>query len=234
MTEALIQRLVHANHILANEGLLGGLGHVSARTPTNDSLLISQSRSPAFVAPNDVLRMRFDGTLLDDAEGSPYKETVIHRAIYRHRDDVGAVVHYHAPSVMPFTVSDVELKPVFHLGAPFRTGVETFDDYDSDGGYLVVTEAEGERMAAELGDDRAQLLAGHGANVVGANLKEVVVAAIYLAMNAAYQFQAEQLGVPTYLTGEEMLATTENEAVLDPMVIERVWEYHLRRLSDRP
>lgn len=233
MADAMRSTLVAANHVLANEGILGGVGHVSVREPGSDELLISRSRSPAFVAEEDLIRMDLDGHVLDDPDASPYKETVIHRAIYRHRDDVNAVVHHHAPAVMPFTVTDIELKPVFHMAGLFHEGVPTFDDYDDAFGRLVVTEAEGDRMAAVLGDRQAQLLAGHGANVVGETLKQAVLATIYFVMNAEYQYQAELLGSPDYYTGPP--ASIENvidDAINSPLVIDRLWEYFTRRLPD--
>lgn len=230
---ALVEQLVTANRILANEGVLGGVGHVSVRDPAGDAMLISRSRSPAFVSEDDVIRMSFDGEVLDDPDANPYKETVIHRAIYRQRDDVDAVVHHHAPAVMPFTVTGVELKPVFHMAALFHEGVPTFADYDDAFGRLVVTEAEGDRMADVLGERRAQLLAGHGANVVGGSLEEAVLATMALVMNAAYQFQAELLGDPDYFVEEPAVTTTLEEAVLAPTVVERLWEYYSRRLPGR-
>lgn len=233
VTESLVDTLVTANHILANEGILGGVGHVSVRVPEADELLISRSRSPAFVTSDDVIRMDFDGNVLDDPSASPYKETVIHRAIYRHRDDVTAVVHHHAPAVMPFTVTDIELKPVFHMAAPFHDGVPTFDEYDDEFGRLIVTEAEGDRMAAVLGERRAQLLAGHGANVVGETLEGAVLAAIHFVMNAQYQYQAQLLGDPEYYTGPPAsIESIEDEVIRSPLVIERLWEYYTRRLPD--
>jgi ribulose-5-phosphate 4-epimerase/fuculose-1-phosphate aldolase len=232
--EPLTETLVTANRILANEGILGGVGHVSVRAPGADEILISQSRSPAFVTASDVIRMDLDGNVLDDPDASPYKETVIHRAIYRHRDDVDAVVHHHAPAVMPFTVTDVEPKPVFHMAALFHEGVPTFADYDDAFGRLVVTEAEGDRMALALGDKRAQLLAGHGANVVGQALEEAVLATIHFVMNAQYQYQAQLLGEPEYYLGPPAsIEAIVEEVIRSPLVIERLWEYYTRRLPGR-
>lgn len=234
MSESLAHRLVTANRILANEGIAGGIGHVSVREPGADEMLISRSRSPSFVTEEDIIRMDFDGNVLGDRNADPYKETVIHRAIYRNRDDVNAVVHHHAPAVMPFTITDVEIKPVFHMGALFHEGVPTFDEYDLENGRLVVTEDEGERMAAVLADRRAQLLESHGANVTGASLEEGVLATVSLVMNARYQLQAELLGTPRYYTGpEESTRATVEDAILSPLVVERMWEYYTRRLPER-
>jgi HCOMODA/2-hydroxy-3-carboxy-muconic semialdehyde decarboxylase len=225
--------LVTANRVLANEGIIEGFGHVSVRIPGTDELLIARSVSPGLVDAADIVRMDFDGNLLDDRDVRTYKETAIHRAIYRTRDDVGAVVHHHAPAVMPFTVTDVELRPVFHLAALFHRGVPTFDDYDPEYGRLVVTEAEGDRMADSLGECQAQLLAGHGANVVGADLREAVCATVYFVMNAQYQHAALQLGDPDYYEAPaEDPERMTREVIRSDLVVDRMWTYLTERLPD--
>lgn len=231
-TDSLVDDLVTANHVLANEGIIRGFGHVSVRDP-DGGVLISRSRSPAFVTADDIVRMSLDGDVRDDPEARPYKETVIHRAIYRARDDVDAVVHHHAPSVMPFTITDTDLQPAFHMAALFADGVPTFRDYDPDCGRLVVTEAEGDRMTDVLGDHRAQLLAGHGANVTGATLKEAVIATVFFAMNARYQYRAEQLGSPNYYTGPpESIDAIVDDIILAPIALDRMWEFLVRSLPE--
>lgn len=143
--------------------------------------------------------MDFSGNLVEKDRGvDTYKETAIHRLIYRNRDDVNAVVHHHAPPVIPFTITDVKLRPAFHMGAIFHSGVPTFDAYDPEFGRLIVSDAEGQRMADVLGDHRAQLLEGHGANVVGSSIEETICSTVYFVKNAQYQFQAEQLGDPSF------------------------------------
>ena len=232
MTTDLITQLVQSNRILANEGVFRVFGHVSARHPDGDKLLVSQSRSPALVTEDDIVTMDFDGEVLDAPDARPYGETVIHRAIYRNRDDVNAVVHHHAPPVMPFTATDVEMKPVFHMAALFADGVPTFGDYDLDCGRLVVTEAEGERMADNLGDHRAQLLEGHGANVTGANLREAVIATLYFVMNARYQREAEDMGRTSYYTApQESIDAIVDDVILADIALDRMWEYLESRID---
>lgn len=228
------EQLVVANHIMANEGIIQGFGHVSARIPGTEELLISRSLSPGLVSEEDIVRMDLDGNVVDDSDARTYKETVIHRAIYRNRDNVDAVIHHHAPPVMPFTISDVELQPAFHMGAHIADGVPTFDEYDPDFGRLVVTEAEGDRMADQLGDLRAQLLKGHGANVVGSDLKEAVLSTVYFVMNARYQFQAHQLGDPDFFTGPpEMVEATVEDVILSDIAIDRMWTFLKSSLPDQ-
>ncbi|WP_049986581.1 class II aldolase/adducin family protein [Halobellus rufus] len=226
------EALVLANRMLANEGIFRIFGHISCRHPDGDKLLISRARSPALVTEDDIVTMNFDGEVLN-ADVRPYGETVIHRSIYRERDDVNAIVHHHADEIMPFTALDIEYKPVFHMAALFADGVPTFSDFDTEGGRLVVTEAEGERLAENLGDHRAQFVAGHGANVIGFDLREVVTATTYFVLNARYQYQMELFGEPTYYTGPvESVRTMVDDVLLSDLVLDRVWEHLAAQVTD--
>lgn len=226
------QDLVTANRILANEGFLDAYGHVSARAPDDpDQLLISAYQSPALVAEEDLVRMTLDGEVLSDDVDEIYSENVIHRAIYRRRSDVNAVVHGHPDAVIPFSVTGVEIKPVTHQGAPFFEGVPTFEDYDDYRGRLLVTEAEGDRMADVLGDCRAQLLKQHGANVVGRTVREMTVLAMFLVGNAGHQLAALSIGEPDYFTEPaDAIRTTVEDTVLKPRTVDRAWDYLVDRL----
>lgn len=231
--ESVKQQLVTANRILANEGIIEGFGHVSVRHPDGDKLLISRSVSPKFVTEDDIMIMEFDGTVVENQDAQSYIETVIHRAIMRNRDDVNAVVHHHASQIMPFVATDLEIKPVFHMAALFHDGVPTFSDYDTEYGYLIATETEGDRMANILGDNRSQLLENHGANITGASLKEAVLSTVYFVMNAQYQLQAEYIGNTTYYDEPtDSLKTMVNDVILAPIAIERMWSYLLKQLPE--
>lgn len=51
----IVRELVLANHILAFENVLDAYGHVSVRNPENPaSFLMSRSRSPEIVDPDDI------------------------------------------------------------------------------------------------------------------------------------------------------------------------------------
>ncbi|WP_092817825.1 class II aldolase/adducin family protein [Halopenitus malekzadehii] len=227
----LVEKLVLANRILTNEGILDGFGHVSVRPPGRDELLVSSYGSAAVVQADEIITMDFDGNILDNEDAETYSETAIHRAIYRHRDDVNAVIHHHDPAIMPFTVTDVEIKPVFHMGALFYEGIPLFDAYDSHRGRLIVGREESDRMADELGHRRAQLLEGHGANVVGSTLEKAVVSAVYLSLNAKYQWQAELLGSPRFYTeDQEELQEMTDDIILAERTVNRMWEFLLERL----
>lgn len=232
MSRSVVDAVVKANRILANEGVFEGYGHVSARAPDGDEMLIARSRSPKLVTEDDVVRMAFDGSVVGDEDVETYTETVIHRAIYRRRDDVHAVVHHHADAIMPFAASERELRPVYRRATQFHAGIPRFSDYDPEFGLLVVGEAEGDRMAENLGDSRAQLLEHHGANVVGTTVEEAVLATLDLVKNAEYQYRAEQLGEVSYYAPDRRARESYLEVVTAESTVERKWEYLVSELPE--
>lgn len=233
MSGSLREQLATANRIVANEDIIQGFGHVSVRQPKADTMLISRSLSPAFVTADDVLEMTLDGDVIGD-DRRPYGEHGIHRAIYRARPDVNAVVHHHAPAIIPFCITDVPYRPAYHQGMLFADGVPTFTDYDAEGGLLVVTEAEADRMARVLGPHRAQLLEGHGANTVGGDLQEAVVTTFYFVKNAELLLAGRALGEITWgVPAEDVARATVDRAILSDIAVDRLWGYLTRRLPDR-
>src|SRR5213594_4410828 len=99
---ALIADLVAAYRILAQQGVLDGFGHVSARhNRAPNRFIMSRSLAPELVTAADLIEFDLDGNAVDAKGRSLYSERFIHAEIYRARSDVRAVVHNHAPSVIP-------------------------------------------------------------------------------------------------------------------------------------
>jgi HCOMODA/2-hydroxy-3-carboxy-muconic semialdehyde decarboxylase len=203
----LIGDLVAANHILATEGIVDGYGHVSVRSPRNkERFFLSRSIAPESVTAADVLEHGLDGEAIDPKGKTSYKERYIHSEIYRARPDVNAVVHCHAPSLIPFGVTKVPLRPMYHQSAFLAAGVPVFEIREAGGmtNMLVETAALGRALAKTLGDKPAALMRGHGAVVVADTIPNVVGRSIYLEINARVQAQAIALGGPiTYIDPEE-------------------------------
>jgi HCOMODA/2-hydroxy-3-carboxy-muconic semialdehyde decarboxylase len=107
-----------ANRMLANEGVLDAFGHVSLRHPADpDRYLLSRSRSPGLIEPDDILEFTLDSQPVAPPSVQLYAERVIHGCIYQARPDVMAVCHHHAPAVMPFCIAGLPIIAVFQLGA---------------------------------------------------------------------------------------------------------------------
>jgi ribulose-5-phosphate 4-epimerase/fuculose-1-phosphate aldolase len=203
----LIEDLVAANHILATEGIVDGYGHVSVRSPRNkERFFLSRSLAPESVTAADILEHGIDGEAIDAKGKTSYKERFIHSEIYRARPDVNAVVHCHAPSLIPFGVTKVPLRPMYHQSAFLAAGVPVFEIREAGGmtNMLVETAALGRALAKTLADKPAALMRGHGAVVVADTIPNVVGRSIYLEINARVQAQAIALGGPiTYIDPEE-------------------------------
>jgi HCOMODA/2-hydroxy-3-carboxy-muconic semialdehyde decarboxylase len=148
---------------------------------------------------------------LDSAPQDPkgrtsYRERFIHGEIYRARPDVMAVVHCHAPSLIPFADSTVPLRPMYHQSAFVAFGVPVYEIRDASGmtNMLVEDAARGRALAKVLADKPALLMRGHGAVIVANSLPIVTGRSIYLEVNARAQAQAIALGGKiTYISLEE-------------------------------
>jgi ribulose-5-phosphate 4-epimerase/fuculose-1-phosphate aldolase len=229
----IVDDLVLANRILSNEGVLDAFGHVSARHPTTaDRFLISHTRAPELVDAGDLQLLDLRGARVAGGERRSYEEVAIHAAVYRHRSDVGAVVHSHAPSVIPFGVTGVALRPIYHMGSVIGAEIPVWDIAERFGetDLLVRDAGAADDLAAALGGRTVVLMRGHGCVVTGTDLRAAVFAAIYLERNATLLTTAFQMGEVRALSKAETQRAAE---MLHGHAGERAWEYWVRRLPQR-
>lgn len=216
------RRLSIANRILSAHGVLDAFGHVSMRHPDRpDRFLLARNMAPAQVAPGDVLEFDLEGFSDDDRR--PYLERFIHSAAYSARPDICAVVHSHSPAIIPFTVVDTPLRPVFHMAGFLAYGVGRFEAREQigDGSDLLVRDqATGLKLAEMLGGGALVMMRGHGSTVVGDSLEDAVYRAVYAEANARIQAQAMGLGEVTFLDEDEGIAA----AVANAGQVRRAWD----------
>ena len=220
---ALLEDMVIGSRILADFGVLDGFGHVSARHPTNPNrFLMSRSLAPALVTADDIMEFDLDGNAVDARGRSLFLERFIHAEIYRARPDVMSVVHTHSPGVIPFSVSKVPMRAMYHNPSFLAVGVPVWDIRTDFGetNMLVGNSAIGKSLAQALGDKPVVLMRGHGDVTVAPSVKMAVFRAYYTDVNAKLQSQAIALGGEVnYLTpGEGEKADKTNFAVID-----RIW-----------
>jgi HCOMODA/2-hydroxy-3-carboxy-muconic semialdehyde decarboxylase len=132
------------------------------------------------------------------------------------------VVHTHSPGVIPFSVTQVPLRPMYHNAAFLAAGTPVWDIRKDFGetDMLVRDGARGKSLVDVLGDKPVVLMRGHGDVTVGPSVKMAVFRAYYTDVNARLQSQALALGGEVnYLTpGEGAKADAVNFVVLD-----RIW-----------
>lgn len=178
-------------------------GHLSHRLPGSNEILIlghahRSGKTLAEITGDDIVTIDLNGHLL---EGSiqPPGERFIHTCIYRKREDVGAVIHAHPYSSMPFAVAGIQIIPVHHEAIAFAPRVEILDYAGQ-----IDTEETGMMVAEGLKNSTGLLLRGHGSVVVGRDPEEACCNAFELELNAKLQFQASLLGTPRAVTREEI------------------------------
>lgn len=226
----LLADLVVANRILFDQGVVDAFGHVSVRHDKDPArFLLARSMAPALVTEADIVEHRLDGTPVDAAGRAVYLERFIHGAVYRARPDVQAVVHSHAPAVIPFgAVAGAPLRPLWHMCGFLARGAPVFEIREAAGeasDLLIRSQALGDALAGSLGTADVVLMRGHGATLVGPSLRHAVYRAVYTQMNATLQLQAMQLGATsggdvTFLTEAEGLAADEANSGQ----LERAWK----------
>ena len=219
----LVDELVIANHIVANIGVLDAYGHVSVRDDRNPNhYLLARHMAAGLVRADDIIEYDFDSKAVNAAESTGYTERFIHGNIYKARPDVKAVVHFHAPEVIPFGVTGIPLRPVFHMAAFLGEGVPVFEIRKAGGvtDMLIRNNALGQALAASLANKPAVLLRGHGAVVVAPSLHVVAGRSYYMMVNARVQAQALQLGggKVTYLEPDEAAKAAPQDGY------ERAWD----------
>ena len=228
---ALAQELVIANKVLVRYGVVDAFGHVSARHPVHsDRFLMSKRKAPGLVSAEDIREFGLDGELTDKTGEPVFLERFIHSAIYAARPDVQSVVHSHSPTVVAFSVTDRQLRPVCHTCGFLNAGAPIFEirEFAGDATNLLITsQTLGEALVKSLGSESVVLMRGHGSTAVGPSVARAVYRAVYTDINAKVQGHAATLGSVTFLTPAEA-ATIEKTGDL---LVERTWEYWQMEVS---
>jgi ribulose-5-phosphate 4-epimerase/fuculose-1-phosphate aldolase len=210
----LLDDLVVANRILANENILDGLGHVSVRSLQRpDHFFLSRDLAPGLVTAADLVEYDLDGNPVNAKAPQGYRERFLHAAIFKARPDVNSIVHSHMPSVLPCTDVTTPLRPMYHMAPFLLEGAPVFEIRSVQGqvGMLIDNNKVGAALAQTLGKRTIELIRGHGAAIVGTTIPDAVQNAIFLDVNARVQSQAVALGGNiAYLTAADVAGGNPN------------------------
>ena len=225
----LLNDLVIANRILANEDVVDAYGHVSVRHPERpDRFFLARSLAPEFITRDDIIEFTLDGKPVKEEKRAVYLERFIHGGILDSRPDVMAVVHAHAEDILSFSIANgTPLRPVIHSGSFIGSNVPVWDIADKfgDTNLLVTNVEQAQDLAKCLGAGNVALMRGHGFAAAGRSLIEVVRMSVYLPRNARALMRAKQLGGQIkYLSQGEIDARNRGYG---PYSVEtwRAWEY---------
>src|SRR5947208_3557144 len=179
--------VVASYRILAEYGVIDAYGHVSLRSPTNPQrYYLARSLAPERVQAEDILEYDLDSNPLDARGRESVTERFIHGEILKARPDIMAVVHNHSPSVVPFSVTGVPMRALWHMAAFIGDGLPNWEIRDvCKGTDLLGRDAQlGNSVAKALGAKPAALMRGHGPVTVGQSVPRDGARSIYLELSA--------------------------------------------------
>ena len=221
---ALLLDLAAAARILAAEGVVDAFGHVSMRHPkAPDRYLMSRSCAPALQTADDIIEYDLDSTPIDANGRGSFLERYIHGQIYRSRPDVTSVVHSHSPSVIPYGLTGLPMRAMYHNAAFLAAGVPVFRVEEKFGAtnMLVSDNKMGQELARVIGDKSVALMRAHGSVACGPSLQIAVFRAVYTEVSARVQQAALAHGLSiAALSAEEGRLADETNL----MACMRAWD----------
>jgi L-ribulose-5-phosphate 4-epimerase len=176
-------------------------GNVSARVPGHELMVIKPSgvSYDALTADNMIV-CDLDGNVVE-GDLAPSSDTAAHAYVYRHRPDVGGVVHTHSTYACAWAVRGEPVPCVLtamadEFGAEIPIGPFALIGDDSIGRGIVET-LDGHRSAAVL-------MRNHGVFTVGRDAKAAVKAAVMCEDVARTVHISRQLGAPVVIASDQI------------------------------
>lgn len=220
--QSLREQIATCTRLLVMADIMDYSGHVSARLPGTDRVLIQpRDSSRATLDPEDILVVDLDGNILE-GEGPAPAETALHVEVYRARSDVAAVCHGHPPMSTLFTMVNRPYVAVRNYAYRFRDLPVHVDPTH------IRTPEQGAAVARTLGSGRACLLRGHGTAVASGTIRELFMDCLEMEENARGVIQASALGPVLPITDEESAALKISYG-LQATRSSKIWDHYVEK-----
>lgn len=219
-TPELRAEILAACRVLTFFKIVEGFGHVSARLPGGNGMIITPRIALGLVTEASLVEVGADGKQTA-GDGRPPLEAIMHLAVYRRRTDVMGIARGHPRNVAAYACSGTPLQIAHGFGANLGPVVRVTPEP-----FLVATAALGDAVADTLGDDaEAVILHSNGMLAVGQSVPQACVQALFLEETAELQLKALAAGLkPTYYTPEAAARRHGDDRVHEPI---RAWDYYL-------
>lgn len=200
MLESLKEELVRLNQELPKNNLVAWTsGNVSARD-ADTGLVVIKPSGVRFedLKSEDMVVVDLEGNHIEGSRKAS-SDTASHLYIYRHRDDVGGIVHTHSRYATAFAALGQPIPCVLtamadEFGGPIPCG----------GFALIGGEEIGKVVIESIGNSPAVLLQNHGVFTIGKTPTDAVKAAVMTEDAAATIWLALQLGQPLKISPEDI------------------------------
>lgn len=195
MVEDLKQQVLEANLMLPANGLVAWTsGNASGRDAGSGLVAVKPSGVRyEHLSLEDIAVVDLEGRQVE-GHLRPSVDTATHLYIYRHRPDVGGVVHTHSTYATAFAAIGRPLEPCLtsladEFGGPIPVGEFA----------PIGSEEIGREIVRSIGNSPAILMRQHGVFTVGPTVEEAVKAAVMVEDAARTLWVAMQIGDPSPL-----------------------------------
>ena len=194
--------LFHSKRMWEAGLVVASAGNVSARISGQNAIAITPTSVFYDVMTADqIVVVNLDSGRPLESGGRPSGELPTHLAVYRHRRNVGAIVHTHAPYVSTLSVLRKPLPPIIDEMIVYFGGTIEVADYAFTG-----TDDLGANVIGALGDRAGVLLSNHGNLCVGSDLAEALHVALTMESTARIYVESLRTGDPAVLPEESLRA----------------------------
>lgn len=174
-------------------------GNVSGRDKETGYVVIKPSGvSYDLLRPEDLVVVDLDGNIIE-GDLAPSVDTEAHLYVYRHRADVGGIVHTHSPYATAFAALGRPIPVYLTAMADEFGGPIPVSGYARIGGDEI-----GREIVEKIGSSPAILMKNHGVFTIGATPTSAVKAAVMTEDVAKTVHLALLLGQPDEIPPEEV------------------------------
>ena len=219
-TPELRAEVLAACRVLHHFRIVEGFGHVSARIPGTERVLITPRRALGLVAAEaELVEVDLAGKQVAGATNPPL-EVPMHLGVYRRRPDVMAIARGHPRHVAAYACAGEPLRVAHGFGANLGPVINVFPQP-----FLVVGKEMADGVADALGDAEAVILQSNGMLAVGQSVPHACVQALFLEETAQLQVLSQAAGFkPKFYSPEGAARRHGDDRVHEPI---RAWEYYV-------
>jgi L-fuculose-phosphate aldolase len=185
-------------------------GNLSARISEDLLLCTRHGADKGALTAEDLIVCDLDGRKIE-GDGEPTSELNMHRAAYRTRPEVSAVIHAHPPTATGFAAASVPLDSLELPEMVVLLGKVATVPYATPG-----TEDLARQLARFLPEHDGFLLENHGALTVGHTPRQAALRMELIEQNARITLVVRQLGKPYKLAGEELRTLLDIRRRINP------------------
>jgi ribulose-5-phosphate 4-epimerase/fuculose-1-phosphate aldolase len=234
MVDSLRFDLCCAARVLYRAGLSVGIaGHLSIAL--EDGTMLANRFGPSFgtLTPDDVLRLDFDGRVLE-GRGIVNDTMRLHGVIHKRNPHIAAVAHTHPPATV--TLGTLRVVPeIWDQEGCLLAGDVVVADEDYDG--LASSERRVGPFADALRTRRAIMLPNHGAITTGPNIQAALFSMLTLEGMCARHLSVANAARATGLTPKAISPEIAKQTKIELMTViathgamEMVWADQLAKL----